>query len=184
MAGQLIDNAAKFTQNGKIEFIANRVPDKDDDLLVVDIIDTGIGICPARSRTFSKNSPSPTIQRANTAERDWGWPSAKICKLMGGEISVESSLGEGSRFTIRMPLTTGRPAHRRSRCGNACTGCFRRLARARPRKSIMHKILLVEDNEMNRDMLTRRLQRSRLFGLLRPRRSRRRRDVRKRRCRT
>src|SRR6185312_4361364 len=48
MAGQLLDNAAKFTQNGKVEVIANRVPDKENDLLVVDIIDNGIGIAPGQ----------------------------------------------------------------------------------------------------------------------------------------
>ncbi|HLQ89900.1 MAG TPA: ATP-binding protein, partial [Xanthobacteraceae bacterium] len=34
--------------------------------------------------------------------------SQKLCKLMGGEIFVESELGAGSRFTIRVPLLTGR----------------------------------------------------------------------------
>jgi hypothetical protein len=33
--------------------------------------------------------------------------SQKLCKLMGGEVSVESELGKGSRFTIRMPLLDG-----------------------------------------------------------------------------
>ena len=34
--------------------------------------------------------------------------SQRLCKLMGGEVSVESDLGRGSRFTIRMPLIAGR----------------------------------------------------------------------------
>jgi hypothetical protein len=33
--------------------------------------------------------------------------SQKLCKLMGGEIFVESELGQGSRFTIRLPLLAG-----------------------------------------------------------------------------
>ena len=41
--------------------------------------------------------------------------SQKLCKLMGGEISVESKLGQGSRFTIRMPLVAGRRRTRRAR---------------------------------------------------------------------
>jgi hypothetical protein len=34
--------------------------------------------------------------------------SQKLCKLMGGEIYVDSELGQGSSFTIRMPMLTGR----------------------------------------------------------------------------
>jgi len=34
--------------------------------------------------------------------------SQKLCKLMGGEVSVESEPGKGSRFSIRMPLAIGR----------------------------------------------------------------------------
>src|SRR6202045_2939472 len=46
MAGQLLDNAAKFTQNGKIDFIAERHFDGSSDDLVIQVIDTGIGIAP------------------------------------------------------------------------------------------------------------------------------------------
>ena len=110
MAGQLIDNAAKFTQNGKIEVIANRVPDKDDDLLVVDIIDTGIGIRPGQiTHLFEKFAVADDSSTSKYGGTGLGLAlSQKLCKLMGGEISVESSLGAGSRFTIRMPLVAGR----------------------------------------------------------------------------
>jgi signal transduction histidine kinase len=41
MTGQLLDNAAKFTQNGKVEFVAERILEGPDDELVIQIIDTG-----------------------------------------------------------------------------------------------------------------------------------------------
>jgi signal transduction histidine kinase len=106
MAGQLLDNAAKFTQNGKIEVIANRVPDKDDDLLVVDIIDTGIGIAPDQiTHLFEKFTVADDSSTSKYGGTGLGLAlSQKLCKLMGGEISVESALGKGSRFTVRMPL--------------------------------------------------------------------------------
>jgi len=51
-------------------------------------------------------TPAP----ANTVALDWDWPlSQKLSKLMGGEIFVESELEKEARFTIRVPLLSGRP---------------------------------------------------------------------------
>jgi signal transduction histidine kinase len=110
MAGQLLDNAAKFTQNGKVEIIANRVPDKDEDQLVVDVIDTGIGIAPDQiTHLFEKFTVADDSSTSKYGGTGLGLAlSQKLCKLMGGEISVESTLGKGSRFTIRIPLVAGR----------------------------------------------------------------------------
>ncbi len=110
MAGQLLDNAAKFTQSGKVEFIANRMPAEDGDDLVVDVIDTGIGISPGQiTHLFEKFTVADNSSTSKYGGTGLGLAlSQKLCKLMGGEISVESTLGEGSRFTIRMPLTAGR----------------------------------------------------------------------------
>jgi signal transduction histidine kinase len=110
MAGQLLDNAAKFTQNGKIEVIANRVPEESGDQLVVNIIDTGIGISPDQiTHLFEKFTVADDSSTSKYGGTGLGLAlSQKLCRLMGGEISVESKLGTGSRFTIRMPLMTGR----------------------------------------------------------------------------
>ena len=110
MAGQLVDNAAKFTQNGKVEIIANRVPGENGDQLVVDIIDTGIGIAPDQiTHLFEKFTVVDDSSTSKYGGTGLGLAlSQKLCKLMGGEISVESTLGMGSRFTIRMPLVAGR----------------------------------------------------------------------------
>jgi len=110
MAGQLLDNAAKFTENGKIEVIANRLPDEGDDQLVIDIIDTGIGISPDQiTHLFEKFTVVDDSSTSKYGGTGLGLAlSQKLCKLMGGEISVESKLGAGSRFTIRMPLVSSR----------------------------------------------------------------------------
>jgi signal transduction histidine kinase len=109
MTGQLLDNAAKFTQSGKIEIIANRLPDENGDQLVVDIIDTGIGISPDQiTHLFEKFTVADDSSTSKYGGTGLGLAlSQKLCKLMGGEITVESTLGKGSRFTIRMPLATG-----------------------------------------------------------------------------
>jgi signal transduction histidine kinase len=110
MAGQLLDNAAKFTQNGRVEIIANRVADENGDQLVVDVIDNGIGIAPELvTHLFEKFTVADDSSTSKYGGTGLGLAlSQKLCKLMGGEISVESQLGTGSRFTIRMPLVAGR----------------------------------------------------------------------------
>ena len=110
MVGQLLDNAAKFTQHGRVELTAKRVVNGDDDQLVVDVIDTGIGIAPDQiTHLFEKFTVADDSSTSKSGGTGLGLAlSQKLCKLMGGEVAVESELGRGSRFTVRMPLTAGR----------------------------------------------------------------------------
>jgi signal transduction histidine kinase len=110
MAGQLLDNAAKFTHNGKIKLYARREAGETDDQLVVDVIDTGIGIAPDQlTNLFEKFTVIDDSSTSKYGGTGLGLAlSQRLCKLMGGEVSVESELGKGSRFTIRMPLVAGR----------------------------------------------------------------------------
>jgi signal transduction histidine kinase len=110
MVGQLLDNAVKFTQNGKVEFVAERQIDELADELVIHIIDSGIGIAQDQlAHLFEKFSVVDDSSTSKYGGTGLGLAlSQKFCKLMGGEISVESELKKGSRFTIRMPLPTDR----------------------------------------------------------------------------
>ena len=110
MIGQLLDNAAKFTHNGKVEFVAERHLDGSSDELVIHVIDTGIGIASDQiAHLFEKFTVADDSSTSKYGGTGLGLAlSQKLCKLMGGEIFVESEIGKGSRFTIRMPLLTGR----------------------------------------------------------------------------
>lgn len=110
MAGQLLDNAVKFTHGGTVELVAERHVDGTRDELVVHVIDTGIGIAPDQiAHLFEKFTVADDSSTSKYGGTGLGLAlSQKLCKLMGGEISVESEFGKGSRFTIRMPLLTGR----------------------------------------------------------------------------
>jgi signal transduction histidine kinase len=110
MTGQLLDNAIKFTHNGKVEFVAERRLDGPSDDLVIHVIDTGIGIASDQiANLFEKFTVADDSSTSKYGGTGLGLAlSQKLCKLMGGEIFVESEVGKGSRFTIRMPLLTGR----------------------------------------------------------------------------
>jgi signal transduction histidine kinase len=110
MAGQLLDNAVKFTHNGKVEVVAERQRDGSCDDLVIHVIDTGIGIAPDQiTNLFEKFTVADDSSTSKYGGTGLGLAlSQKLCKLMGGEVFVESELGKGSRFTIRLPLLTER----------------------------------------------------------------------------
>jgi signal transduction histidine kinase len=110
MAGQLLDNAVKFTQNGKVEVVAERRQDGSSDDLVIHVIDSGIGIASDQiTNLFEKFTVADDSSTSKYGGTGLGLAlSQKLCKLMGGEIIVESEVGKGSRFTIRVPLHTGR----------------------------------------------------------------------------
>jgi signal transduction histidine kinase len=108
--GQLTDNAAKFTHNGKVEIAARRLKSAAGDQLVVEIADTGIGIAPAQmAKLFEKFTVADDSSTSKYGGTGLGLAlSQKLCKLMGGEVIVESEPGKGSRFTVSMPLVEGR----------------------------------------------------------------------------
>jgi CheY-like chemotaxis protein len=98
----LISNAIKFTDAGEVVLAAGR----DDEGLCVTVSDTGVGIAPADlPRLFQKFD-----QLDSSTTRRFGGTGLglAICRelasLMGGDIGVESELGRGSIFTLRLPL--------------------------------------------------------------------------------
>ena len=107
---QLIDNAVKFTENGTVELIAERISGDASDELVVQIIDSGIGIAPGQiANLFEKFTVADDTSTSKYGGTGLGLAlSQKLCKLMGGEIVVDSAVGKGSRFTVRVPVINGR----------------------------------------------------------------------------
>nr|WP_321407864.1 two-component regulator propeller domain-containing protein [uncultured Carboxylicivirga sp.] len=98
----LLSNAIKYTESGSIEFGYN----KYDDLLEFFVKDTGIGIEP---KSFEH-----IFERFNKANNNGGQLyggtglglsiSKQIIDNLGGEMSVESEVGKGSRFSFTIPL--------------------------------------------------------------------------------
>jgi signal transduction histidine kinase len=110
VAAQLLDNAAKFTHVGKVELVAQRIKTDTGDQFAVDVIDSGIGIAPEQiPHLFEKFTVADDSSTSKYGGTGLGLAlSQKLCKLMGGEIVVESALGAGSCFSIRMQVVAGR----------------------------------------------------------------------------
>jgi signal transduction histidine kinase len=105
----LLSNAIKFTpEGGRITIFVER---DERDFLVMKISDTGVGIAEDDQQTiFEKFRQGRTAMPggdAMTREHSGtglGLSIVKeLCKLLGGEISVQSELGKGSTFTVRLP---------------------------------------------------------------------------------
>jgi signal transduction histidine kinase len=102
-------NACKFTQHGEVRMDVRREPGHPVDWLVVNVRDTGIGMTPEQQarlfQTFQQADASTTRKYGGTG---LGLAiSRKMCRLMGGDISVESELGKGSNFEMRLPARIG-----------------------------------------------------------------------------
>jgi signal transduction histidine kinase len=105
----LVANACKFTQGGDICVAVRRERAEPADWLVVNVMDTGIGMSPEQQaklfRPFTQADPSTTRQYGGTG---LGLAiSRKFCRMMGGDITVTSKLGKGSNFEMRLPARIG-----------------------------------------------------------------------------
>jgi signal transduction histidine kinase len=101
----LLSNACKFTHDGDIRFSVNRETRGGPDRVVFRVADTGIGIAPEHiDRLFTEFTQAD----ASTTRRYGGTGlglaiSRHLCRLMRGEIGLESVLGEGTTFTVQLP---------------------------------------------------------------------------------
>jgi signal transduction histidine kinase/CheY-like chemotaxis protein len=102
----LLSNAIKFTQKGKIHVSMKFLDNGDKSTLAFIVRDTGVGMTPETS-----NSIFNAFEQADTSiTRSFGGMgldmsiSQKLIKLMGGQISVRSTEGEGTVFAIGLPV--------------------------------------------------------------------------------
>jgi signal transduction histidine kinase len=98
----LLSNAAKFTDHGTITVTVQREP---DDWLTFAVSDTGIGMTEEQvGRLFEAFSQAEASTRTKYGGTGLGLAiSRQFCRLMGGDLTVESDYGQGSTFTVRLP---------------------------------------------------------------------------------
>jgi signal transduction histidine kinase len=101
----LLSNACKFTQRGTVSLEVAREPGAPGDWLRFDVRDTGIGMTPEQmTRLFQQFSQADAATTRRFGGTGLGLAlSRQLCRMMGGDVTVESEAGRGSTFTIRLP---------------------------------------------------------------------------------
>ncbi|HEU0105770.1 MAG TPA: response regulator [Vicinamibacteria bacterium] len=107
----LLSNASKFTEGGTVRLLVRREEADDGDTVVFRVTDTGIGMTEEQLgklfQAFSQADASTSRKYGGTGL------GLVICRrfaqMMGGDVSVESTMGEGSIFTVRLPARVKRP---------------------------------------------------------------------------
>jgi GAF domain-containing protein/CheY-like chemotaxis protein/anti-sigma regulatory factor (Ser/Thr protein kinase) len=101
----LLSNAAKFTHEGSITVSAHRL----DELLLIDVTDTGIGIAPdAQAKVFEEFQQADTSTTRKYGGTGLGLAiSRHLARLLGGDLTLTSEPGKGSTFTLSFPLRYG-----------------------------------------------------------------------------
>jgi PAS domain S-box-containing protein len=144
----LAGNAVKFTRHGTVGIRARLGARRGDAVeLVLEVADTGPGIAPAeRERLFQ-----PFTQLDGSATRSHGGTglglaiTLRLVELLGGAIELDSSPGSGSTFRVGVPL-------RVSPHGAPPTA-------AAPAPALAGRALLADDNDVNRRVIRRQLER-------------------------
>ena len=147
----LLGNAVKFTDAGTIR-VSYAVTPRE---VRVAVADTGIGINPARLETIFH----PFTQGESDIARRFGGTglglsiSRQLATLLGGRIEVDSTPGAGSRFTLILPA---------QECAQLAGEALAATPPSPPAPEelpLASRILLVEDHDINRELVTDMLER-------------------------
>lgn len=132
----LVGNAIKFTEDGEIDIYVSLNPE-DESQVLFEVSDTGIGISKKDQKTLFDAFTQAEGGLNQIGGTGLGLAiSKRIVEAMGGVLEVDSEEGEGSRFWFSIPLEESEPVE---------IGVV-----ASARCKVKAKVLLVEDNEVNR----------------------------------
>ncbi|MEG5161956.1 response regulator [Microcoleus sp. AT3-A2] len=163
----LLSNAAKFTQNGRIAIGVERIKNEqlkiknqeessqilisNSEFLSFRVADTGIGMTQEQlERVFQ-----PFTQADASTTREYGGTglglaiSQRFCQMMGGSIEVSSALGSGTTFTVLLPKAIKQPEIPNKVHDSTSP----------PDAPAVGTVLVVDDDPISRDLIQRALSR-------------------------
>ncbi len=157
----LLGNAAKFTEGGQIDLEVQSEGGDAGEEVVFRVRDTGIGMTEEQvDRLFES-----FVQVDEEAAQRYGGTglglalTQRFCAMMGGRVEVESEVGVGTTFTIRLPR--GLPE---GEAGGSEAGGSEASAPAGPKpvgaRSTEPLVLVVDDDPEARDLLRRHMERA------------------------
>ena len=156
----LVGNAIKFTERGFVK-LCLRLDDNafsEHRELYFDVIDSGVGI----SRADMERIFEPFSQADSSLTRKAGGSglglaiSRRVARILGGEVEAESVPGEGSTFSLRLPVGALRPAALRSWSKQECEVQGEESEPEVPVDSgkFHGRVLLVEDVKFNQALVS------------------------------
>ncbi len=152
----LASNANKFTEKGAVTIAAQPQLLDGRDWIMINVTDTGIGMTEEQmGRLFQEFSQADASTTRKYGGTGLGLAiSRHFCRMMGGDITVESKPGEGSTFTIRLPRIV-------KSAEMLVTGA--RAVSAHPiaaEEKEAPLVLVVDDDATARELVTRHLERA------------------------
>lgn len=159
----LLSNATKFTENGEIKLKVERTQGtyvdgtgQTGDWFQIEVSDTGIGMTPEQVESLFL----PFTQADASTTRRYGGTglglaiSRRFCRMMGGDITVASELGEGSTFTIHLPAEVSNMQLDVVQLEETVTRPETGLLNPLPNAST---VLVIDDDPVARDLVERHL---------------------------
>ncbi len=150
----LVSNACKFTDQGIVSLKVSRHSENDGDKIAFAVSDTGIGMAPQQlGKLFQEFTQLDTSTTRKYGGTGLGLAiTDRLCKMMGGNIAVESEPGKGTTFTVILPARRAVAAPTR----------IEARTRAAPVAAAMrrtNRVLVIDDDATVRDMMRRYLSR-------------------------
>jgi PAS domain S-box-containing protein len=151
----LLGNAGKFTKDGKVRLEVERVAEGGRDWIVFHVRDTGVGMTPEQTQKVFE----PFTQADASTTRKFGGTGLGLAitrefgRLIGGDVTVESKLGEGSVFTLRLPANMASSSKVDEEEAQPAT-----VSSVTPMMGVGPQVLLIDDDPTVHDLVRRFLQ--------------------------
>jgi PAS domain S-box-containing protein len=149
----LLSNACKFTEAGTIALDVRRATDgPEDDRIEFRVRDTGIGMTPEQmGRLFEAFSQAEESTASKYGGTGLGLAiSRRFCRMMGGDVTVDSEAGVGSTFTVSLPAVVSAQQPREA---------IAEVSAPSPGEGAQGTVLVVDDDPAVRALLRRYLGR-------------------------